>query len=219
MPNSFRDALAGYATTPDSTGTLTPLTNADRKQLKRWADDERAEEIWQTINCAIREHGLTFPDGFIEWWFIQEILGQRKLAESIGRRSRHRDLYRKNAAQLQRTAEILRQKMPDDGPLLIPTNGDELARMLEDAAKQYRDHVAVSWNMPDVVRWNRQSKPSDIFISSLSNILKDLAGRWLDYEVAVLAQIAFDDPDIDNEQVIWIRRGVERSKAKRKAAD
>jgi hypothetical protein len=48
-------------------------------------------------------------------------------------------------------------------------------------------------------------------MSLVRNDLNGIAGRWLDHEVAVLAQIAFDDPDIDREQVFWVRRRVERS--------
>ena len=204
MPKSFRAALAAYATTPDSTGTLPHLTKADHEHLKRWADDDRADEIWDSIKCATRQHWLMLPDGFFEWFLIQEILGQRSLAELIGSLRKQRDLYRRRVAQLQATANLLREKPPDG------IQRDELARKLEDVAEQYQTFVAVSWDNPGVVRWTRQSKQSDILISSLSNIMKDLAGRWLDDEVAVLTQIAFDDPDIDNDQVIWIRRKVER---------
>jgi hypothetical protein len=220
MPNSFRAALAGYGSTPNSDGTLPHLTKADREHLKRWADDDRTDEVWDSITCATRQHRLTLsdlPDGFFKWFFIQEVLGQRSLAESIGNRWKYRDLFRSRAAQMQEAANILREKNPDDF-VLIPS-GEKLAQMLEDAAKQYRDQVAVSWKSPGVVKWTRQSRPTDIFASSLSNILRDLAGKWLDHEVAVLTQIAFDDPDFDNDQVIWIRRGVERGKGSPKAAD
>ena len=50
-------------------------------------------------------------------------------------------------------------------------------------------------------------------MSLLSNDLKGITGRWLDQEVAVLTQIAFGDPDFDKEQVFWVRRRVNRSKA------
>jgi hypothetical protein len=41
-----------------------------------------------------------------------------------------------------------------------------------------------------------------IFMSSMSNYLKGITGRWLDKEVGVLAEIAFDWPDtIDPEAV------------------
>ena len=204
MPNSFRAALTTYATTPDSTGTLPHLTKADRKHLKRWADDDRADQNWESIKSATRQHWLMLPDGFFEWFLIQEILGQRRLAESIGSFRKQRDVYRKYAADLQEAANLLREKPPDG------IQRDELARKLADVAEQYQTFIAISWDNPGVVRWTRKSKPSDIFISSLSNILKDLAGRWLDPQVAVLAQIAFNDPDIDDEQVVWIRRKVER---------
>jgi hypothetical protein len=118
---------------------------------------------------------------------------------------------------MQKAANILREETPDDF-LLIPS-GKKIARMLEDAAKQYRDYVAVSWSSAGVVKWTRQSRLTDIFASGLSNILRNLTGKWLDHEVAVLTQIAFDDPDFDNDQVIWIRRGVERGGANQKPAD
>jgi hypothetical protein len=46
-----------------------------------------------------------------------------------------------------------------------------------------------------------------IFMNMVSNDLKGITGRWLDEEVAVLAEIAFDWPDvIDLEAVRWARR-------------
>ena len=213
MPKSFRAALAAYATTPDSTGTLLHLTKADRKHLERWADDDRTDEIWDSIKCATRQHWLMLPDGFFEWFLIREILGQRSLAESIGNFREQRDLYRRDAAQLQEAANILRKKAPDG------IQRDELARKIEDVADQYQTFFAVSWNIPGVVKWTHKSRPIHIFASSLSNILRDLAGRWLDNEVAVLAQIAFDDTDFDKDQVFWIRRAIERGSASHKATD
>jgi hypothetical protein len=216
MPKSFRAALAAYATTPNSTGTLPHLTKADHEHLKRWADDDRADEIWDSINGATRQHSSTLSDlddGFFEWFIIQEILGQRNLAEYIGNLRKQRDLYRRDAAQLQEAANILRKKAPDG------IQRDELARKIEDVADQYQTCFAVSWNMPGVVKWTHKSRPIHIFASSLSNILRDLAGRWLDNEVAILAQIAFDDTDFDKDQVFWIRRAIERGSASHKAAD
>jgi hypothetical protein len=213
MPKSFRAALAAYATTPDSTGTLPHLTKADHEHLKRWEDDDRADEIWDSIKCASRQDWLMLADGFFEWFIIQEILGQRSLAEYIGNLREQRDLYRRYAAQLQEAANILREKAPDG------IQRDELARKIEDVADQYQTFSAVSWNMRGVVKWTHKSRPIHIFASSLSNILRDLAGRWLDHEVAVLTQIAFDDTDFDKDQVFWIRRAIERGSASRKAAD
>ena len=112
------------------------ITKGDREHLKRWADDDRADEVWNAINCAIRERG--FQDGFIEWWFIQEVLGQRSLAESIGSFRKERDVYRRYGAQLQEAANILREKSPDG------IQRDELARKLEDVVEQYQTFFAIS---------------------------------------------------------------------------
>src|SRR6476646_3026386 len=42
----------------------------------------------------------------------------------------------------------------------------------------------------------RKAQPHMIFMSMVSNDLKGITGRWLDEEVAVLAEIAFDWPDV-----------------------
>jgi hypothetical protein len=52
-----------------------------------------------------------------------------------------------------------------------------------------------------------------IFISMVSNELKGITGRWLDEQVGVLAEIAFESRDIiDPDAVRWVRR--ERKKAR-----
>jgi hypothetical protein len=58
------------------------------------------------------------------------------------------------------------------------------------------------------MKWTRESKPSQVFMSLLSNDLKGISGKWLDHEVAVLTEIAFDKSEIDADKVIWARRGV-----------
>jgi hypothetical protein len=209
VTKSFKGALAAYPTTShpaDSTRKPPRLSPADRAHLKRWADDERADKVWSTINSAAQKRGRVIPDRF----FIQEILGARGIAESLNHRRKHRDQYRKYAAQMERDAKTLRQRLPN-GITLIP-NGDELAQKLDDAARTYRDYAAVSRNLPGVIKWTRESRARHVFISQVSNNLHGITGRWLDYEVAVLTEIAFDEPEIDSDQVIWVRRGVKRSK-------
>jgi hypothetical protein len=213
VPEFFKAALASYAETPyPADGTLPRLNPADHAHLRRWANDDRADEVWNTIDRAIQERGILLPVRLL----IQEILGARDIAQSINHQRKHRDRYRNRAAQMVEIAKVLREPGPN-GLLLIPS-GAELARRLEDAARIYRDHVAVSLNVPGVIRWTRQSKPPDVFMSLLSNHLNGITGRWLDHEVAVLTQIAFDDPDIDDERVLWVRRRVERRRAGGKPA-
>jgi hypothetical protein len=102
-------------------------------------------------------------------------------------------------------AKVLREALPN-GLLLIPSGG-ELAGRLDEAARTYRDYVAVSRNLPDVIKWTRESQPLHVFISQISNILYGITGRWLDNAVSVLTEIAFDEIEIDDDKVIWVRRG------------
>ena len=172
MPKSFRATLAAYGADPKLDGAPPNLTREDRAHLKRWADDDRADDVWNTINCAchLREFSEVYKawDGFSEWFFIQDVLEQRRLAESAVNRWKYRALFRRYAAQMQKTANILRENSPD-GHQIIPSS-EELALMLEDAAEQYRDYIAASQNVPGEIRWTRKSKPSDIFISAHSTV-------------------------------------------------
>jgi hypothetical protein len=55
-------------------------------------------------------------------------------------------------------------------------------------------------------------------MSMVGNDLKGLTGRWLDEEVAVLTEIAFDSPDvIDTDAARWARRQRAARKTGRKA--
>jgi hypothetical protein len=67
-----------------------------------------------------------------------------------------------------------------------------------------------------VLKFSRKAQPHMIFMSMVSNDLKGITGRWLDEEVAVLAEIAFDWPDvIDPDAVRWARRQGRRQKKSR----
>ena len=52
---------------------------------------------------------------------------------------------------------------------------------------------------------------SCVYEVSLSNDLKGITGKWLDYEVSVLTEIAFDKLEIDTDKVIWARRSAKRN--------
>ena len=210
VTESFKAVLGAYPSTPHPTdGSLPRLSRADLAHLKRWADDERAEEVWDKIDRAANKRGISLPPRF----FIQEVLGARDIATSIHHRRRYREKYRKYAARMTEVAKMLREPLPS-GLLLIPT-GKELAERLDEAARSYRDYVAVARNEDRGLQWTRQSKPTHVFISLLSKDLKAITAKWLDYEVAVLTEIAFDEPEIDADKVIWTRRGVKRITSKR----
>ena len=206
MTKSFKAILAAYPSTPHpADGSLPRLRPADVAHLNRWADDERADEVWNRIDSAAKEHGMLVPARF----FIQEVLGARDIATSINHRRKYRERYRKHAAQMVEIAKVLREPLPNR-LLLIPT-GEELAKRLDEAAETYRDYVAVARNKARGIKWTRQSKPIHVFMSLLSNDLKGITRKWLDYEVAVLTEIAFDKLEIDVDKVIWARRGAKRN--------
>jgi hypothetical protein len=208
MTKSFNEALAAYATSPhpaDVAKGPPRLSAADRAHLKRWANDERADEVWNAIKSAAQKRGRIIPDRF----FIQEVLGAREIATSINHRRKYRERYRKHASRMAEIAKVLRERLPN-GFLLIPA-GEELAEKLDEAARAYRDYVAIARNQDRGLKWTRLSKPTHVFMSLLSNDLKGITGKWLDYEVSVLTEIAFDEFEIDADKVIWARRGVRRN--------
>jgi hypothetical protein len=173
----------------------------DRAHLQRWIDDDRAEQVWDEIQCAVRSNNLWLPPKR----FIIDILAARPVAIAIAHRRKLREHYRTTAEEMERVTKFLRKPHPYGMPGYPQST--KLARMLDDAASYFRKEVEPSRNVPGVLKFGRQSQPHMIFMSMVGNDLKGITGRWLDEEVAVLAEIAFDWPDvIDLEAVRWARR-------------
>jgi hypothetical protein len=119
----------------------------------------------------------------------------KKIAETLSKRGKKMDWV----------ATFLRKPHPYGMPGYPKST--TLARMLDDAASYFRTEVEPSRNVPGVLEFGRQSQPHMIFMSMVSNDLKRITGHWLDEEVGVLAEIAFDSRDIiDPEAVRWLRR-------------
>jgi hypothetical protein len=184
-----------------------------RAHLQRWRDDDRAEEVWREINRAAQDNGKVLPAVV----FIREILGARRVAIAIANRGELRDHYRNAGDQMQRIADFLRKPHPYGMPNYPRSTA--LAGMLEEAATYFRKQVEPARNVPNVLRLSRQSKPETIFMSMVGNYLNDITGRWLDEQVAVLADIAFDSPEaIEPEAARWARsqRGTGKTSRKRR---
>jgi hypothetical protein len=202
MLESFKAALVSYT---DVLG----LTSENRAHLQRWSDDDRADEEWQTINRAAHAHGLLLPPNV----FIQEILAIRRVAEAIACRGKYRNRYHTYAKQMDEVAKFLREPHPAGMPPTLPKS-EELARMLEDAARVFRMEVDPSRDVPGVVKVTRESDTPAVFTNQVSNYLKGITGRWLDDQAAVLTEIAFEEiGDVDSERVKWLRRNAKRSPA------
>jgi hypothetical protein len=202
VAKSFNHVLAAYPGTPHAAGpTNKPpnLSQADRAHLERWADDDRANEIWKTIDGAAKKRGRLLPDRF----FIQEVLGARDIATSLFHRRNNRKRYLKFAVQMEEVARVLRRPFPN-GLLLMP-RAEELARRLDEAAQGYRAYVAVGPKRARGMTWTRQSEPMHVFMRWMSKELKGITGKWLDNEVAVLTEIAFNKREISTDRVVWAR--------------
>ena len=199
MPESFKTTLISYIETPG----LTPL---DRAHLREWSDDDRADEVWQAIDRAVQKHGLLLPP--VD--FVREMLAIRRAAEAIASRQKYRSRYRKYADKMEELAKFLRKPHPAGMPPTLP-GSEKLARMLDDAAGVFRKEVAPSRDVSGVVKIGRQSEATAIFISQASNYLKDITGRWMDDQVAVLTEMAFTKiGDVGTEHVKWLRRNIKR---------
>jgi hypothetical protein len=199
---SFNAALREYKKSPS-------WNSDDRAHLQRWINDARAEQVWDKIQCAARSNNLWLPPKIL----ITDILAARRVAIATGHRGELRERYRNAADEMERVAKFLRKPHPYGMPS-YPLSSN-LARMLDDAASYYRKEVEPSRNVPGVLKFSHKSEPHMIFMSMVSNDLKGETGSWLDEEVAVLAEIAFDWPDaIEPEAVRWARRqGPDRKKA------
>jgi hypothetical protein len=208
MPSTFKAALA--AALRDF-----GLNAATREHLKRWADDDRAEEVWDRIKYAAQKHGTPLTARF----FIMEILSARRVAELIDQRRTQRGRYRGLATQMEEIASFLRERPFQGGPPPIPFSVP-LARMLKDAAKILRREAAVSFTQPGLLKVSRSNRDRarEAFTSMVSNDLKRITGRWLDEDVAVLTEIALNIRDITVDQVRWARQPARSGRAKRSTA-
>src|SRR5215831_12790910 len=138
-------------------------------------------------------------------YFIQEILSARRIAMAIGQRGKFREEYRKKADEMQRLGKFLRRPHPFGMPPFPAST--ELTRMLDEAASYFRNQVEITRDIPDVIKFSRKSTPQMVFMSMIGNDLKRITGRWLDEEVAVLTEIAFDSAGIIDARAVRRTRG------------
>lgn len=199
VPLPFKAILLSFMKSPG-------LTPSDRAHLQIWSHDDRADEERQTIDRATLKRGLVLPPNT----FIREILATRRVAEAIASRGKYRVRYRKYANKMEEIAKFLRKPHPAGMPPTLPRS-EELARRLDDAARIFRREVDPTRVVPGVVKVGRQSHTPTIFISQTSNYLKDITGRWMDSQTALLTEMAFKRiGDVDPEHVKWLRRKVGR---------
>jgi hypothetical protein len=181
---SFEQSLLQYLETNAA------LDQNDRALLLRWVDDGRANEVWETIRAYSEQHkGAMAPDASIS--LVQIILSVKKMAVLEDEIIREKDIERWRSWLVKTTKTV-----PIE--LLFP--------FLELVVERHRPiHTFVT--SPRRVRSDKKgSRARTLFIRTVSAAVRDLTGRWLDKQVAVIAQIAFDVEDIDIETVRSARR-------------
>ncbi len=195
---SFKAELDSFK--KESTSTLTP---ADLAHLKRWAEDDRADEVWNKISRKAWKRGIPLYASF----FIREVLGARSISESVEHLSTQRRFYQERATQMENLANFLRHLRPSI--ILLPL-AMKLPQMLEDTAKILREQVSPNSRGPmRVSRVDRNgSRRRKAFIRVMSS---DWPGICSDYELSVLTEIAFDIRDVTVDQVKWAQRRTTRS--------
>jgi hypothetical protein len=119
--DSFNAVLRGYKKSPASGLN-------DRAHLQRWIKDDRAERVWDNIQCAARSNNLWFQAKIL----ITDILAARRVA--IAHRGKLRKRYRNAADEMERVAKFLRKPHPYGMPDYPQST--TLARMLDEAAKE-----------------------------------------------------------------------------------
>jgi len=196
-PISFKTALARFkAECAEVTSNAGELEPADRAHLSRWADDSRAERLWQKVqSLAWPPIGAYEPlDGF-----IVTILVARRMAVSA--EAFNRNLEKKIARRVRRMERAVR--LEEFAKTWKGAAGDHAkAALAKSRAKMYEED-AQAWcklaqkpipQPPFLISRvdKRGSRKQRAFMQLVGKYLVDLCGRALDSEVAVLNDIAFD---------------------------
>jgi hypothetical protein len=226
-PVSFKYEIARiraeFAAVEPEVGKLQP---ADQNHLVRWADDNRAEEVWQKIQ--------RLAWGPIESYdpleaFVVFVLAARQMAEVIPRPGRILERYKKRTARHLERAQRLEELAMDwkdvsKGNHPMAALALNRAKRHEEEAQQWRKLAAKPPPRPPfhISRVDRAgSRQQRAFMQLIGQYLIRLCGKALDSEVGVLNDIAFDTKEATSAfQARSARRSttrIGRSKQNRRA--
>jgi hypothetical protein len=198
---SFKNAIARlkaeFFHIEPEVGKLGP---ADQAHLARWADDDRAEMVWQKIqSLAWGPSGSYDPlDGF-----IVTVLGARFMAETIHPTGRITEKYKERSARYFERAQRL-EELAKDWKDIAQNNHPKAALALK-RSKQYEEEAQAWRKLAKKPPPKLTSRPFHIsrvdragsrnqraFMQYVGEYIIHLCGRALDSEVAMLNDIAFD---------------------------
>jgi hypothetical protein len=185
---SFKDELRSFPR---------PKSSAIRQHLTQWRDDYRAEEVWQKI-CAN-------SDGILTAEFIRVVIKARCDAAGLPHRLNH---YASTRAHL-----ISLHKAKIAKALASTQSVSEIAEVLDDAAADFRGigrgiDLDLDELPANVITRKDQagSLTRRMFYRTVGDFLYKKCGRWMETDVAVLADIAFPGSENSADQVRAARR-------------
>lgn len=171
----------------------------DRAVLERWLEDERANEVWSAIRAHAEQYeGPTGVDAPMR--FIRFILTTKKAAE---RENEVIPKITEAKAAGKKLLSSLRTKIAE-GIRTLPD--EKLVPFLEIVVAELRAFRPIVTSPPRVRSGKKGSRARTFFMRDVSALVHDTTGKWLDKEVAVITEIAFNTRDINIDAVRKARR-------------
>jgi hypothetical protein len=202
----FKWALQAYQENPYR---LRSLDGDDIRHLRRWAGDDRCEEIWWRLGKPLSAP----PKG--ELWYlitgalIDVVLSLRKAAEA--QHARAADYRKRNQAETELGNAIMHRlkkiaKAATRGKSINAAIWEGRARLFQQAADLCLGQTKRAADPAQQATDRDGSLRRNWFSARLSEHLYLLTGRWFDAEVAVLVEIAFPGKDVTVDAVRKARR-------------
>jgi hypothetical protein len=183
-----------------------PKSSAIRQHLSRWRDDYRTEEIWQKIRAK--------SDCISAEEFIRVVIKAR--SEACGLIPRLNRYHRECKHSIRCHEKVIVTA------LRSTQSPSEMADVLDTAAADFRsidDRLAADMaDFPtDLITQKDQSISlmRKVFWHRVGTFLHKRCGEWMDEQVGMLADIAFDtENDNTVDQIRAMRRRIHRDKSK-----
>jgi hypothetical protein len=161
----------------------------DRALLKRWLDRDRKGTVWSAIRARAEQHeGPIGVDAPI--YFIIFILEMKKAAEQESKANADIAVM---AAKIKKLKTEFTSKIGRDAKR-VPF--EKRAEFLKRAGKRLEGYPSAVISPPRVRSDKKGSRARTYFIREVSGYVHDVTGRWLDEQVGVITEIAFNTSEI-----------------------
>jgi hypothetical protein len=181
----FRDELASYPV----------IGSARRDHIDRWIEDPRVQEVWEKLIAVAPD--LEAKD------FIHFVLMLRQLV--AGAVPRKHCVEECNSWRVKYQRELKRL-------VSSPVSDLELASQLVEVAEGLHVNATILSLVTEVqdgdfTRPDKDGSPArKLFELELGRYFQDVCGRWLDWEVAALTEIAFAGEATSEDEIRELRQ-------------